>query len=49
MESWGEDPETRQRIAEPTHKDGVVRLDYIDWLRDKLKVFDEDATVKNHS
>jgi type I restriction enzyme M protein len=46
LESWGEDPETKQLIAKPTHKDGVLDPDYFAWLRDTLKVFDDDATVK---
>ena len=45
-ESWGEDPETKQLIAKSTHKDGVLDPDYCAWLRDTLKVFDDDATVK---
>jgi type I restriction enzyme M protein len=45
-ESWGEDPETHETIAEPTHEDGIVRPDYLAWLRDTLNVFDNDATVK---
>lgn len=46
LESWGEDPETKQPIAKPTHEDGVVDPGYLTWLRDTLKVFDDDATVK---
>jgi type I restriction enzyme M protein len=46
LESWGEDPDTRDPIVRPTHKDGVVEPDYQTWLRDTLKVFDDDATVK---
>jgi len=46
LESWGEDPKTRQPIAKTTHKDGVLDPDYFAWLRDTLKVFDDDATVK---
>lgn len=46
LESWGEDPETKQTIAKPTHKDGVLDPEYFAWLRDTLKIFDEDATVK---
>lgn len=46
LESWGEDPETKQAIAKPTHLDGVLDPAYFAWLRDTLKVFDEDATVK---
>lgn len=46
LESWGEDPETRQTITKPTHRDGILDPDYFIWLRDTLKVFDDDATVK---
>lgn len=46
LESWGEDPKTRQPIAKPTHKEGVLDPDYFAWLRDTLKVFDDDGTVK---
>jgi type I restriction enzyme M protein len=46
LERWGEDPETKEPIAKPTHKDGVIDSDYLNWLRDTLKVFDEDGTVK---
>ncbi len=46
LESWGEDPETGEPIARPTHKGGVIDTDYLIWLRDTLKVFDDDATVK---
>jgi len=46
LESWGKDPETEQLIARPTHRDGVIDPDYLTWLRDTLKVFDDDATVK---
>ena len=46
LESWGEDPKTKQPIAKPTHKDGILDPDYFAWLRDTLKVFDDDATVK---
>lgn len=45
-ESWGEDPKTKQPIATSTHEGGIVRADYLDWLRDTLKIFDDDATVK---
>lgn len=45
-EGWGEDPETKAPIDRPTHQDGVVDPEYLDWLRDKLEVFDDDATVK---
>ena len=46
LEGWGEDPETRKSITRPTHKDGVVDPDYLIWLRDTLRIFDDDATVK---
>jgi type I restriction enzyme M protein len=46
LESWGEDPKTKQPIAKPTHREGVIDPDYLTWLRDTLKVFDDDATVK---
>jgi type I restriction enzyme M protein len=46
LESWGDDPETMAPIAKPTHQEGVVDPAYLDWLRDDLKVFDDDATVK---
>ena len=45
LESWGEDPETKEPISKPTHKDGVIDPEYLNWLRDDLKVFDDDATV----
>lgn len=46
LESWGEDPKTQQPIAKPTHKKGIIDPKYLKWLRDDLKVFDSDATVK---
>lgn len=46
LDSWGEDLETKQPLAKPTHKDGVPDPDYLAWLRDSLKIFDDDATVK---
>lgn len=46
LESWGEDPETKELIPKPTHKDGVLDPEYCLWLRDSLKIFDDDATVK---
>ena len=45
-ESWGEDPETQETIDRPTHQNGIVDPEYLDWLRDTLEVFDDDATVK---
>ena len=45
-EAWGQDPETKEQIAKPTHDDkALVRADYLAWLRDKLGVFDRDGTV----
>lgn len=46
LESWGDDPETKAPITKPTHQEGVVDPAYLDWLRDDLKAFDDDATVK---
>lgn len=46
LESWGEDPETKEIIARPTHPEGDLDQGYLIWLRDTLKVFDDDATVK---
>jgi type I restriction enzyme M protein len=46
LESWGEDPETKEPIVRPTHRDGVIDPDYLSWLCDTLKIFDDDATVK---
>lgn len=46
LESWGEDPETEEPIAKTTHKGGVIDPEYLNWLRDTMKVFDDDATVK---
>jgi type I restriction enzyme M protein len=47
LEAWGEDPKTKQAIKEPTHDaNGLARPEYLKWLRDSLKVFDTDGTVK---
>lgn len=46
LELWGEDPETKEPIAKPTHHGGVIDPDYLTWLRDVLNIFDDDATVK---
>lgn len=46
MESWGEDPETKETIAKPTHREGVIDPEYFVWLRDTLKIFEDDATIK---
>jgi type I restriction enzyme M protein len=38
-DAWGIDPETEQEIGNPTHDEqGTPRLDYLAWLRDKVKV-----------
>jgi type I restriction enzyme M protein len=46
LESWGEDPKTYKPIAKRTHNAGVVDPNYLTWLRDTLRVFNNDATVK---
>ncbi|GFE60794.1 N-6 DNA methylase [Geobacter sp. AOG2] len=46
LESWGEHPKTKKTINKPTHQDGVIDPEYLVWLRNTLKVFDDDATVK---
>lgn len=46
LESWGEAPQTGEVIARPTRRSGVIDPDYLAWLRDVLKVFDDDATVR---
>jgi len=46
LESWGEDPESKEPIDKPTHQDGVLDPAYLTWLRDTLQVFDDEATVK---
>lgn len=45
-ESWGEHPRTKKPVNKPTHQDGVIDPEYLIWLRDTLRVFDVDATVK---
>lgn len=46
-ENWGDDPQTKELITKPTHKNGAVDPAYLAWLRDTLKIYDEtDATVK---
>ena len=45
-ESWGEDPKTVELIARPTHRYVVLDPEYLVWLRDTLKVFDDDSTLK---
>ena len=49
-ETWGADPETGAEILKPTHDEtGLVLQDYLDWLRDTLKIFEDDGTVsKDH-
>jgi type I restriction enzyme M protein len=45
-DDWGEPPEGEPRVEKPTHdKAGIVRADYLTWLRDTLEAFDDDATV----
>lgn len=46
LDNWGEDPKTKEPITKPTHSDGVIDPEYFVWLRDTLKAFDDDATVK---
>ncbi|KAA0889839.1 N-6 DNA methylase [Oryzomonas rubra] len=46
LESWGEHPKTKKTVNKPTHQGGVIDPEYLVWLRDTLKVFDDDATVK---
>ena len=46
LESWGQDPKTNESIEKPTHKNGALDPQYLAWLRDTLKVFNDDATVK---
>ncbi len=46
LESWGADPESKVPIGRPTHRDGIIDPEYLFWLRDTLRVFDDDATVK---
>lgn len=45
-EFWGEDPDTHEVIHEPTHADGVVRPEYLEWLKERLRIFDNDNTVR---
>jgi len=45
--TWGKDPESGQEIVDGTHDDqGIVRPEYLAFLRDRLKVFDADCGVK---
>jgi type I restriction enzyme M protein len=46
FDNWGEDPETKQVIDRATHKDGVVDPEYLTWLSDCIKVYEDDGTVK---
>jgi len=46
LESWGTDPETVEEIAKATHDGEDVLPEYLDWLKDRADVFDEDGTVK---
>ena len=46
LDSWGEDPKTKQPIAKPTHRHGQPDPNYLVWLCDTLKIYDDDATVK---
>ncbi|MCP5523414.1 MAG: SAM-dependent DNA methyltransferase [Verrucomicrobiales bacterium] len=47
LDSWGQDAKTGREIKKSTHdKSGLLRTDYLDWLRKKLKVFASDGTVK---
>lgn len=46
-DTWGEDPEANEKFQQATHdKQGLVRRDYLAWLRDTLQVFDADGMVK---
>lgn len=45
-EDWGEPPDGAERVALPTHEGPDPRPDYLNWLRNTLHVFDNDATVK---
>ncbi|WP_367871720.1 N-6 DNA methylase [Luteolibacter sp. Populi] len=40
--SWSEEDDDKK----PTHKKGILDPKYLKWLRDDLKVFDSDGTVK---
>lgn len=47
-DTWGIDPETEKEIKKPTHtKGGEVSRPYLNWLRDKLEIFDDDGTVNS--
>lgn len=47
LESWGEDPKTKQPIEKPTHRNGLPDPNYLVWLADTLRIFDEVGTVKS--
>jgi type I restriction enzyme M protein len=47
LESWGEDPKTKQPIDTPTHRNGFPDPIYLIWLCDTLKIYDDDGTVKS--
>jgi type I restriction enzyme M protein len=49
-DTWGQDPETGEEIAEPIHDaEGLIRPEYLDWLRNRAQAFDDDATLnKGH-
>ncbi len=46
LNSWGTNPETGEIVDHPTHENGVPDPAYLAWLRDILKVFDDDGTVR---
>lgn len=46
-DTWGIDQETGEDIVKPTHdKKGFLRAAYLKWLRDTLKIFETNGTVK---
>ena len=48
-QSWkagGKTLRPKKTINKPTHHDGVIDSEYLTWLRDDLKIFDNDGTVK---
>ena len=46
LKSWGEEPRTGNIIDRPTHLNNSINPDYLNWLRDTLKIYDSDGTVK---
>lgn len=48
MDDWGDPPnDGEERVTQSTHDEhGVVKAAYLAYLRDKVKVFDTDGTVK---